>query len=66
MRARAIERLDDPISNWLRRGGHEVNRENWIEANYLGDEIPDPWTAEHEDELPEVLQRWPLTPPTSK
>jgi hypothetical protein len=61
-----IDQLNDPVSNWLRKNGHEITRESWIEANYLGGKIPDPWTAEHEDELPEVLQRWPLTPPISK
>jgi hypothetical protein len=60
-----LDALDDPVSNWLRRNGHPITRENWIALAHLGSEIPDPWTAEHEDELPEVLQRWPLTPPIS-
>jgi hypothetical protein len=46
---------DDDISNRLRRQGLPVTRENWIKANW-GKQIPHPWTAEHEAELPEALR----------
>jgi hypothetical protein len=31
--------------------GIPLNRETWITMNYLG-HPPDPWTAEHEGEVP--------------
>jgi len=46
--------FDDPIGQWLITHGIAVTRESSIKANYLQDE----WTAEHEAELPEVLQQW--------
>jgi hypothetical protein len=39
----------------MRRHHVPVTRENYIEANW-GDDVPDPWTAEHEAELPDFLQ----------
>jgi len=48
---------DDPIVQLLQAAEVEVTRENWIDANW-GAEIPDPWTAEHEADLPEELQDW--------
>jgi hypothetical protein len=38
----------------MREAGIPITRENYIEANWSP--IPDPWTAEHEAELPEFLQ----------
>jgi hypothetical protein len=32
-----------------------MTRENYLQIAYFG-ELPDPWTAEHEDELPAALQ----------
>jgi hypothetical protein len=46
--------LNDDISNFLRKHGIPVTRENWIAANWP--ETPHPWTAEHEAELPEPLR----------
>jgi hypothetical protein len=48
---------DDPVSELLRAAGMAVTRENWIDVAY-GDEVPDPWTAEDESDLPEALQDW--------
>jgi hypothetical protein len=36
-----------------------TDRETYILLNYFGDP-PEPWTAEHEAELPEELQDWSL------
>ena len=47
---------DDPFVAAMREDGIPVTRENWIEMNYT--EIPTPWTAEMESELPEELQDW--------
>ena len=49
-----VTMFDDPIGQWLITHGIAVTRESSIKANYLQDE----WTAEHEAELPEVLQQW--------
>jgi hypothetical protein len=46
----------DSISERMRKHGIPLTRENWIEANW-GKQVPYPWTAEHEAELPEALPR---------
>jgi hypothetical protein len=43
----------------LRQNGRPVTRERYIRLNYLG-RPPEPWTREHEGELPEFLQDWDL------
>ena len=48
---------DDHVVALLRAAGMAVTRENWIDAAY-GVDQPDPWTPEHESELPEELQDW--------
>jgi hypothetical protein len=48
---------DDLLVPLLKAAGVEVTRENWIDLNW-GREIPDPWTAEDEGEVPEELQDW--------
>jgi hypothetical protein len=39
----------------LAKQGIPITRENYIAFDY-GDEVPDPWTAEDEAELPDILQ----------
>jgi len=41
-----MKRLDIPFT-----------RENYIDLAY-GNDVPNPWTPEHEEELPEELQDW--------
>jgi hypothetical protein len=48
---------NNPIAIELEAQGLALRRENWIKANYMPNKPPDPWTAEHETELPEPLQR---------
>jgi hypothetical protein len=38
----------DPMGQWLRSMNIPVNRENYIEQAYPGEDMPDEWTAEHE------------------
>jgi hypothetical protein len=47
----------DPMVALLRAENVPVTRENWIDLSY-GHEVPSPWTAECEAELPEDLQDW--------
>jgi hypothetical protein len=39
----------------LRMNGKPITRENYIALEY-GDNVPDPWTAENEEMLPDFLQ----------
>jgi hypothetical protein len=50
----------DGIVQHLRKLGHEgpITREDYISFNWAGCSIR-PWTAEHEDSLPTLLQDWP-------
>jgi hypothetical protein len=50
----------DDIVQCLRRCGHKgpITREDYISFNWAGCSIH-PWTAEHEAELPALLQDWP-------
>jgi hypothetical protein len=48
---------DDPVVALLEAEGVEVTRQNWIDLSY-GHEVPSPWTAECEAELPDELQDW--------
>jgi hypothetical protein len=41
----------------MKRKGIAPTRENDLHVAYFGD-IPDPWTAEHEADLPAELQDW--------
>lgn len=41
----------------MRKNGVPLTRENYLHMAYLG-EIPDPWTSEHEAELPKQFQDW--------
>jgi hypothetical protein len=43
------------IIAFIREAGLPVTRENYIATNWP--DVPDPWTAEDEAELPEFLQK---------
>jgi hypothetical protein len=45
------------LLDMMKRAGIKITRENYIDCAY-GVDIPDPWTPEHEAELPEELQNW--------
>jgi hypothetical protein len=45
------------VLDLMREAKIPITRENYISLNYMG-EIPQPWTAEHEHELPRELQDW--------
>lgn len=48
----------DPVLAHMIRYGLPLNRKTWIEVNYGGDsEIPKPWTAEDEMEVPLPFRR---------
>lgn len=47
---------DDDICRYLRNVMKlPVTRHNWIKRSY-GTDVPDPWTWDHEEELPETLR----------
>jgi hypothetical protein len=48
----------DPVLDLLLRAPTDegLTREAYLQLAYLGDDLPDPWTAEHELELPDPLQ----------
>ena len=48
---------DDSVIEMMKEHSIPITRENYLHLNYMG-EIPDPWTAEHEAELPRRLQDW--------
>lgn len=47
-----------PVLAHMIKHGMPLNRQTWIEVNYGGDsEIPKPWTAEDEAEVPAPWRR---------
>jgi hypothetical protein len=48
---------DDDVVKLLKRTHVPVTRENYLQLAYFG-EPPEPWTREHEAELPPHLQDW--------
>lgn len=47
-----------PVLAYMIKNGLPLNRETWIEVNYGGDsEIPKPWTAEDEMQVPPLFRR---------
>jgi hypothetical protein len=50
--------MEDPLIALMRRDGIPVTRQNYIDMAYAGIELPDPWPAELEAELPAELQDW--------
>jgi hypothetical protein len=51
--------LEDCVIALMRRYDIPVTRENYLDLAYAGVEIPHPWPAELEAELPPQLQDWP-------
>jgi len=51
----AQHRTGDAVLNWMFNNEVPLNRENYIFHAYAG-MPPEPWTMEHENELPEPLQ----------
>jgi hypothetical protein len=47
---------DDGILRHMIRAGVPLTREKWLSMNYLG-HPPQPWTSEHEAEVPEPFRR---------
>ena len=47
--------MSDSLLRWMKANGVAVTRDNYIQLAW-GSEPPDPWTPEHEAELPEELQ----------
>lgn len=45
-----------PVVDAMQHAGTPLTRENYIRANW-GDEVPHPWTDEHEAELPVPFQK---------
>ena len=45
----------DAVTRLLIQSNLPVTRQNWLEVAYFG-QLPDPWTLEHEDELPQALR----------
>jgi len=53
--AQCDEGEDDPLLEWMRSAGVAITRDFYIVMNW-GADILDPWTPEHEAELPEFLR----------
>jgi hypothetical protein len=51
----------DPIVKWLKELNIPVTRQSFIDLNW-GDNVPDPWNAEAEYEIPTELQDWSWLP----
>jgi hypothetical protein len=51
---------DDDIVRYLKELGLPVTREAYIRVNWLG-HPPEPWTEEHEQELPPSLRQSPAS-----
>jgi hypothetical protein len=47
----------DPVVEWLESMNIPVTRENYIDHNWPGNDMPDEWTGEHEAQLPRELQK---------
>jgi hypothetical protein len=45
----------DPVLKWMLDKGAPITREAYLDLAYCGD-LPTPWTAEHEMEVPAPLQ----------
>ena len=48
----------DAHIKWLLDHHHPITRKHYLVLEYPFDPLPKPWTAEHEDEVPEPLQDW--------
>lgn len=45
----------DYLLNWMKRHGVPITRAKYLGLAY-GEDLPDPWTPEHEAELPEEVR----------
>jgi hypothetical protein len=54
--------MSDHLLEWMKEKGLPITREKYLGLAY-GQELPDPWTPEHEAELPEELQEHADSPP---
>lgn len=55
-RALETQATSDPVLQTMLNSGGPLTREDYIQMAYPGNR-PDPWTAEHEAELPEAFQQ---------
>jgi hypothetical protein len=46
----------DDVLRWMLDHHVKLDRQGYIEAMYLFGEPPKKWTAEHEEEIPELLR----------
>lgn len=51
---------DDDVVRLMRKHGIPITRENYLHIAFMG-EIPDPWTDEHEADLPAAIRNLPPT-----
>jgi hypothetical protein len=54
--------MSDLLLDWMKKNGVPITREKYLGLAY-GQDLPDPWTPEHEAELPEELQEHADSPP---
>ncbi len=54
-----IDQDPNPLLDWMRQNGVPITRKKYIALNW-GSNIPDPWTPNDEDMLPDQLQDWSL------
>ncbi len=47
--------MNNALLKWMKLHDVKITREAYIQLAY-GNDVPDPWTPEHEAELPEELQ----------
>lgn len=47
----------DGLVEWMKKLDIPITRENFISANW-GDDLPEKWDAEAEDQIPPELQDW--------
>lgn len=47
--------MTDFLLEWMKKNNVPITPEKYLALAY-GEELPDPWTPEHEAELPEELQ----------
>jgi len=52
---------DTPLIAWMKQLDIPITRESFIQACW-GDNPPDPWDAEAEDQIPKELQDWSWLP----
>lgn len=47
--------MGDPVIDYMKRKNIPLNRDDYIALSYM-DMIPDPWTDEDEDALPDEIK----------